>query len=194
MTSIQPEKSQITLEFEKVFSSDHITDHYPILNSGIETGIVHWLFQSYYVLLGNELDYQPITEYPFFDEDYRMIIGEATNRNTQNQSDVSWLNRDGKIKCAVEFEKYQSHPRKKARNLIRYSEQQDDLDLIILHYWDTDSQRSTPLTKQIKDDLRDGFDYHQPEADTILIETVFLNESINGHSFTQIIDTYPQSV
>lgn len=192
MAGIRPEKSKITTEFEQVFTANHITDHYPILTSGIETGIVHWLFQSYYVLLGNELGYQPITEYPFFDEDYRRITGEDTNRNTQNQSDVSWLNSDGAIKCAVEFEKYQSRPREKARNLIRYSEQQSDLDLIILHYWDTESQQSTPLTQDIKKDLRDGFDYYQPEADTILIETVFLNGPSNGHSFTQIIDTYPQ--
>jgi len=192
MAGIRPSKSQLTTDFEELFSADHLTDHYPILTAGIERGIVHWVFQSYYVLLGDELGFQPITEYPFFDEDYRSIIGEDTSRNTQNQSDVSWLNRGGEIKCAIEFEKFQSHPREKARNLIHYTEQQSDLELVILHYWDTNSQESNQLTQHIKKELRDGFNYHQPEADTILIETVFLDGPENGHTFTQIIDIFPQ--
>lgn len=193
MAGIRPSKSKLTTDFEELFSADHLTEHYPILTAGIEEGIVHWVFQSYYVLLGRELGFQPITEYPFFDEDYRSIIGEDTNRNTQNQSDVSWLDSDGTIKCAVEFEKYQSRPQEKARNLIRYTEQQSDLELIILHYWDTQSQESTQLTQKIKNELRNGFDYHQPGADTILIETVFLDSPENGHTFTQLIETYPHN-
>lgn len=193
MAGIGPNKSQLTRNFEKIFSADHLTEHYPILTDGIDAGIVHWVFQSYYVILGNELGFQPITEYPFFNEDYRSIIGEDTNPNTQKQSDVSWLDRTGAIKCAVEFEKYRSRPHEKARNLIRYTEQQSDLELVILHYWDTKSQKSNPQTQNITNELRDGFKFHQPESDIILIETVFLNGPENGHTFTQLIDAYPHN-
>lgn len=193
MTGIRPSKSQLTTDFEEVFSAHHLTKKYPILTGGIETGIVHWVFQSYYVILGKELGFQPITEYPFYEEGYRSIIGEDTNRNTQNHSDVSWLNPEGEIKCAIEFEKFQSNPREKARNLIHYTEQQSDLDLVILHYWDTNSQKTSHLIDDIKNELREGFDHHQPEADTVLIETAFLEGTQNGHTFTHIIDIFPQS-
>jgi len=192
MNGFKPNKTDLTKQFEYQFSNDHLLGKYPILNSGLESGIVHWLFQSYYVILGNKLGYQPIVEYPFFDEEYQQTIGASTNKNKQKKSDVSWLNKCEEIKCAIEFEKYSTKPREKARNLVRYSEQQSDLDLIILHYWDTSSHESDYLVEQIKKDFKNGFDYHRPEADTILIETVFLNGTENGHSFTKLVESFPQ--
>lgn len=192
MSGFGPNKSVLTTRFEKTFSADHLTDQYPILTAGLESGIVHYLFQSYYVLLGNELGFQPVIEYPFFDEDYRRIIGKETTQEYQKYSDVSWLSDDGDINCAIEFEKFDSKPSQKARNLIRYTEQQSDLDLVVLHYWNTNSQVTSRVTDQIKTELRDGYEYHQPAADTMLIETAFLDGTENGHTFTQILDVFPQ--
>jgi hypothetical protein len=107
------------------------------------------------------------------------------------RSDVSWLNQAGNIKCTVEFEKFRSIPRQKAKNLVRYSEEQSDLDLIILHYWGTEPRSDTQTVSQIEEILRDGFDLVKPDADAMLIETMFTRGTQEGHTITHIVNTFP---
>lgn len=185
-----PPPSAVTEEFKAAFSEGHLKKKYPILQSGYKEGITHWIFQSYYVELGNNLGYQAIVEYPFFSKRYRETIGFDGG---MKRSDVSWLNKSSKITCTIEFEDFSTNPHQKARNLIRYSEEQDDLELIILHYWTTKSRSNSRTVKKIKEKLHNGFDYTKPQADAMLIETVFSKGTEKGHTLTHIVETFPHS-
>lgn len=188
MVGIQSPPRKITERFKETFSEEHLIETYPILTTGTQSGIIHGLFQSYYVELGNSLGYQSVIEFPFFNSYYRETIGYDGG---MKRSDISWLDEDGGIKCTVEFEKFRSNPRLKAKNLVRYTEEQSDLDLVILHYWGTEPRSDTQTVAQIEEILRDGFELVKLEADAMLIETMFTNGTEEGHTITHIVNTFP---
>jgi len=171
---------------EHVIGVEDIEAEYPMISPGIERGNIHSIYCSYYTTLGYRLGFIPITELRIFDEDFHIAIEEEANLNHAKRSDVGWYNNAGdQLQCLVEFERASKSPHKKAKHLIRYGKINDDIELLILHYWDTNIRRDLDVLEKY---FREGFETDSgahispPDADVLIVESVFTTDTNDMYS------------
>lgn len=187
----EPPESEVCHQFHNAFQSLSLEESYPIVDDGVENGQLHWILESFHVLLGHRAGYQPFVESSVFDGDYEISIGGSTNRSKSDVADCCWLsmNHSDPV-CMIEIERISNKPRTKAENLVRYSEQIETLELCVLHLYesalgDTPDDVKEILAKGYTDDEIDFF----PRCPSVVIESRFSGaDSALQHRGTHLVD------
>lgn len=133
-----PSSDQSALLAEKLMrtlrDAEFLNEIYPhMFSSGVDEGSLHAYMLSALVLVGDRLEFAPVSDAPVSDRLDKMLIGEGAKR-----PDAIWFTRGRQeIECLVEFERYTSRSLlPKARNLlIMGKELQPSPHLVILIYW-----------------------------------------------------------
>ena len=178
-------------ELYQRLSEFDLIDYYPFVSDGVRNWLKHSLLQSSYVLLAQQYDINAAVEVPIYNESLREMSGDKTDRRTSEKADTVWFDQNGAPTVAVEVERFGKDPENKARNLIKYSRSEPDLEAGVLHYFDTIGH--SPDLKTIRKILNEG-DMEGPvqmtlQTKVIIVETVFSEQ--NGkyvHSYTDVID------
>lgn len=181
-------ESLLAFVTDHVFSAEDIESEYPMISSGVERGNIHSIYCSYYTTLGYRLEFIPITELRVFDEEFYIAIEEEANLNHAKRGDVGWYDSSGEqLHCLVEFERASKVPHKKAKHLVRYGKIHDNVELLILHYWDTDIRRDLDALERY---FREGYETDSgahispPDADVLIVESVFNKNDNDMYSLT----------
>lgn len=194
----KPDPNQVTSEVTTHIEEEEIAARYPILAEVSKTNL-HSTGVSYYVLLGDELGYIPLSEWTIHDSVYQQAQGETPNGQRAKIADGAWLSPETNEEVvAIEFQKWTSQEKihEKTRHLVEFSEMVESIDLVILHYWDTVGHRNE--LEQVKDYLSGEYTYngepYELRADALVIESVFNTEgAAHSHAYTELRQMIPTS-
>jgi len=187
----EPPDTEICRQFDSAFQALSLEETYPVINRGIENGQLHWILQSFHVLLGHRANYQPLVEPSVFDGDYEISIGGSKDRSKSDIADCRWLTmEDSSPICITEIERVSNKPQTKAKNLVRYSEQIETLGLCVLHLYESALGESPDGIKEILAEgyTDDGVNF-VPRCPSVIIESRFSgSESALQYQGTHLVN------